>query len=435
MPRRPAPKTLARVPALRERAEARVRSSGSAAAPSPNDPAAVLHELQVHQIELEMQNEELRRVQLVLDAARLRYFDLYDLAPVGYCTVNEAGQVTEANLTAATLLAADRSGLLRKPLTAFIHPVDQDAYYLFRKSLLRSREQKSCELRLRRAGDAPFWAELSACAAQEPDGTRVLRVVMSDISERKRLEAAMALKHAELEYARSIAKAASLAKSEFLSRMSHELRTPLNAILGFAQLMETATPPPNPTQVVNLGHILRGGWYLLELVDQILDLSAIEAGSLSLMMQSVPLAEVVLDCEAMLGPQAGAAGVRLCVLLPEGGWSVWADRSRLKQILLNLLSNAIKYTPAGGLVDVSFGKVPPDRVRVSVRDTGPGLPAEKLAHLFEPFNRLGQERGERPGTGIGLVLSRQLAVALGGEIDVRSTVGVGSVFSLELAIG
>lgn len=434
MPREPTPEEAAAAWALRDRADWLVRTQ--AAAPGTGSPApaadAVLHELQVHQIELEMQNEELRRFQLVLDAARARYFDLYDLAPVGYCTLDEAGLVLEANLAAATLLGADRTSLIHQPFTAFIHTVDQDVYYLHRKELLRSGQRQSCELRLRRGAGTPFWAELVATVAEEPSGARVHRVVLSDVSERKRLEAAMLAKHAELEYARGVAQAASQAKSEFLSRMSHELRTPLNAVLGFAQLMETANPPPSPEQAESLQHILRGGWFLLELVDHILDLSAIESGKLTLVMEAVSLPEVVLDCEAMLGPQANAAGIRLRTQLPEGPWELRADRGRLKQILLNLLTNAIKYSRAGGVVEVSCSAASGERVRVSVRDTGEGLSPEQVAHLFEPFNRLGQEFGDRPGAGIGLVVSRQLAEAMGGTVGAQSTMGVGSVFWVEL---
>lgn len=425
MPVRPKPAEPETAEALRERAEGQVRSTGL-----PAD--AVLHELRVHQIELEMQNEELRRTQMVLDVARARYFDLYDLAPVGYCTISEAGLVLEANLTVATLLGVARNTLINQPFSRFLLSIDQDVYYLHRKQLLRSGERQSCEVRLRKGDTTPFWAELVATVAVDPEGAPVQRVIVTDISERKRMEAAMLEKHAELEFARSAAQAASVAKSEFLSSMSHELRTPLNAVLGFAQLMQSASPPPSPAQQASLGHIVRGGWFLLELVNQILDLSAIEAGRLTLKIEAVSVPEVILDCGAMLGPQARAAGIHLGVRLPEDPCVLQADRSRVKQILLTLLSNAILYTPKGGTVEVSWGLATVGRVRVSVRDTGEGLSAEKLAHLFEPFNRLGQENSDRPGTGIGLVLSRRLAAAMGGEIGVQSTVGVGSVFWVEL---
>ena len=379
-----------------------------------------------------MQNDELLRTQLVLEAARARYFELYDLAPVGYVTLSEAGLVTEANLTVAALLGVGRDALVNQPFTQFLHPIDQDVYYLHRRKWVRSGERQAFDVRMRTGDGTPFWAELVATVAAGADGAKVERVIVTDVSDRKRLELAMLDKHEELEGARRAAQAASAAKSEFLSRMSHELRTPLNAVLGFAQLMESGSPPPTPGQQESLEHILRSGWFLLKLIEEILDLSTIESGKLTLTFEPVPLAEVILDCEAMMAPVARAAGIPLGFRLLEGPCVVQADRSRLKQILVNLLSNAIKYTPRGGTVDISWGLPSIGRVRVSVRDTGEGLSAEKLSHLFEPFNRLGQESGDRPGTGIGLVVSRRLAAAMGGEIGVQSAVGAGSVFWVEL---
>lgn len=419
--------------ALRVRAEGQVRSAGPTAGLPPGaDADAILHELRVHQVELEMQNDELLRTQLVLEAARVRYFELYDLAPVGYLTLGEAGLVTEANLTVAALLGVGRDALVNQPFTRFLHPIDQDVYHLHRRNWVRSGERQTFDVRMRTSDGTPFWAELVATVAAGADGAKVERVIVTDVSDRKRLELAMVDKHAELEAARRVAQEASVAKSEFLSRMSHELRTPLNAVLGFAQLMDSASPPPTPGQRESLGHIVRSGWFLLKLIEEILDLSSIESGKLTLTLEPVPLAEVILDCEAMMAPEARAAGIPLGSRLPVGPVAVLADRSRLKQILLNLLSNAIKYTPRGGTVEISWGQPSVGRVRVSVRDTGEGLSAEQLAHLFEPFNRLGQESGERPGTGIGLVVSRRLAVAMGGEVGVQSAVGAGSVFWVEL---
>jgi len=423
--------------ALRGRAERQVGSRGppGALAGSPPGPGdeAILHELRVHQVELEMQNEELLRTQGVLDEARARYFDLYDLAPVGYCTLDEAGVVLEANLTAATLLGVARNTLGNQPFTRFLLPVDQDVYYLHRKELKRSGERQTCEVRMRKGDGAPFWAELVTTLAVGPDGVPVQRVILSDVTDRKRMEAAMLAKHAEFECARELAQAASAAKSEFLSRMSHELRTPLNAVLGFAQLMESASPPPGPDQRESLGQILGAGWSLLGLIDELLDLSALESGKLTAVTGRVALAEVLVDCEALVGPRARAAGIQLTVGAPTQPCFVRADRSRLNQVLLTLLSNAIAYTPPGGAVEVAWGVPAAGRVRVSVRDTGAALSAERLAHVFEPFSRLGREEGDEPGAGIGLAVSRRLTEAMGGEIGAQSTPGVGSVFWIELA--
>ena len=236
----------------------------------------------------------------------------------------------------------------------------------------------------------------------------------------------------ELESAKSAAEKANLAKSDFLSSMSHELRSPLNAILGFAQLMESGLPLPTPTQKASIDQILQAGWYLLELINEILDLALIESGKLSLSLEPMLLSEVLLDCQSMIEPQAQKNGIRMSFPQLDTPYFVNADRTRVKQVLINLLSNAIKYNRAGGTVEVTCSACTAERIRISIQDTGEGLPPEKLAQLFQPFNRLGQEASAEEGTGIGLVVSKRLVELMGGEIGAESTVGVGSVFWIEL---
>jgi len=250
--------------------------------------------------------------------------------------------------------------------------------------------------------------------------------------ERTRLDQLLRNKNTELESARAVADAANQAKSDFLSNMSHELRSPLNAILGFAQLLEMGTPAHTPSQAASVGQILKAGWYLLELINEILDLALIESGHLSLSLEPTSLHELMQDCEAMIAPQAQQKGVRITFAPVRSSTWVVADRTRLKQVMVNLLSNAIKYNRAGGSAEVNYKVHSSGRLRISVRDTGLGLSDQKIALLFQPFNRLGQETGSEEGTGIGLVVSRRLVQLMGGEIGVTSTVGVGSVFWFEL---
>jgi signal transduction histidine kinase/CheY-like chemotaxis protein len=247
----------------------------------------------------------------------------------------------------------------------------------------------------------------------------------AEITERKRVES-------ELKKATAVAEKANLAKSEFLSKMSHELRTPLNSILGFAQLMEGSTPPPTASQKARLDEILRAGWYLLELINEILDLAAIDSGTPSLSLESVPLAETMRECQAMMEPLAQAHGIAMTFPKFDVPCYVNADRTRLKQVLLNLLSNAIKYNQERGTIVVDCSARSPIRTLVSITNTGAGLPTEKLAQLFQPFNRLGQETGAKEGTGIGLVVAKQLVELMGGAISAESSVGAGSVFRIEL---
>ncbi|MBK5274681.1 MAG: response regulator, partial [Desulfuromonadales bacterium] len=253
-----------------------------------------------------------------------------------------------------------------------------------------------------------------------------------DVTERKRLDQVLQEKNIELESARSVAEKANLSKSEFLSSMSHELRSPLNAILGFAQLMESGAPLPTPDQKASIDQILKAGWYLLELINEILDLALIESGRLTLTLEPMSLSDVMLECRAMIEPQAQKSGIRMSFPRFEQPYFVNADRTRVKQVLINLLSNAIKYNRPQGAVEVTGSACTENRIRISVHDTGEGLSPEKLTQLFQPFNRLGQEAGAEEGTGIGLVVSKRLVESMGGEIGVESSVGTGSMFWFEL---
>jgi len=251
-------------------------------------------------------------------------------------------------------------------------------------------------------------------------------------AEKARLDQILQDKNVELERAMLVADKANLAKSDFLSSMSHELRTPLGAILGFAQLLESGIPLPTPAQKRSIDQILKAGWYLLELINEILDLALIESGKLSLSLEPVSLAEAMHECEVMIEPQAHERGISVAFSRFETPFFVNADRTRVKQLLINLLSNAIKYNRPNGKVEVTFTQAPPDSIRISVRDTGEGLTPEQVAQLFQPFNRLGQKSDAEQGTGIGLVVCKRLVELMGGKIGVDSTVGQGSVFWFEL---
>ncbi|WP_426075761.1 PAS domain-containing hybrid sensor histidine kinase/response regulator [Janthinobacterium sp. PSPC3-1] len=250
--------------------------------------------------------------------------------------------------------------------------------------------------------------------------------------ERELLNRVLSDNSVELENARAQADKANRAKSEFLSSMSHELRTPLNAVLGFAQLMASDTPPPSASQQRSLDQILNGGWYLLRLINEILDLSMIESGRVAMSREAMALTEVLRDCRAMITPQAQKRHITLTFPSLAQPFYVHADLTRVKQVVINLLSNAIKYNRSGGSVLVECQQHG-ERVRLSVRDTGNGLSAEQLQQLFQPFNRLGQEAGTEEGTGIGLVVTKQLVELMGGTLGVESEVGVGTLFWIELA--
>jgi len=233
--------------------------------------------------------------------------------------------------------------------------------------------------------------------------------------------------------ARDIADAANRAKSEFLSRMSHELRTPLNAVIGFGQLLEMDSLDGRSREHVQ--HILKGGRHLLELINEVLELSRIEAGELHISPEPVPLQETVREAVSLVQPLAAKRDIDVSAdmsgLASDG--HVYADRQRLKQVLLNLLSNAIKYNKDGGEVTVSFARTDAERIRIIVADTGIGIPPDRFSGVFEPFERLGAETSDVQGTGLGLALSRRIVEAMGGSISFESQIGQGTTFTVEFA--
>lgn len=258
-----------------------------------------------------------------------------------------------------------------------------------------------------------------------PDGGRVgFRV---DITELKQAQE-------ELQKAIVSAEKASNAKTEFLSSMSHELRTPMNAVLGFAQLLQMNPQVPlHPKQCDAVEQILKAGNHLLELINEILDLSRIEAGRVSLSLEDVDPHEVVEECLAYIAPLADKRGIDVAAdVPPERGFTIHADRTRFKQVLLNLLSNAVKYNIENGQVTLSIHTAQEGFVRFSVADTGPGIAKDKQAEIFEPFSRLGAETSNIEGTGIGLTISRKLAQLMDGKLDFESVVGKGTTFWIDL---
>ncbi len=316
---------------------------------------------------------------------------------------------------------------------ACLHPEDREKCLGEIATALRGAKEFDTEYRIIRPDGEIRYLKAAARTLRGSDNSVVRLIgVNFDITERKLADERLQQTNVKLEIAKSAAEKANLAKSDFLSSMSHELRSPLNAILGFAQLMESESPAPSAGQTENIAQILQAGWYLLKLINEVLDLAVIESGNLSLSTEAVSLSELMSECRSMMEPQAQQRGILMSFPTFDNAVFVTVDRTRLKQIIINLLSNAIKYNKERGSVVVDWKEIAPGHIRISIQDTGAGLPPEKLAQLFSPFNRLGQEAGVVPGTGIGLVVSKRLAELMGGVIGVESTVGVGSVFWCEV---
>ena len=346
-------------------------------------------------------------------------------------TTDPAGIITDVNKQMEALTGSTRDELIGSPFKSYF--TDSARAEAGIKLVLSDKKVTDYELTARARDGKKTLVSYNATTFHDRDRTlQGVFGVARDVTERKRFEQALQETNVELESAKSAAEKANLAKSDFLSGMSHELRSPLNAILGFAQLMDTASPPPSDIQKESITQILQAGWHLLKLINEILDLSVVESGKVSLSLEPVSLPEVLLECQTMMEAQAQQRGIVMTFPQFKQPSFIWADQTRLKQIVINLLSNAIKYNQASGQVTVDYTVMSSECIRISFKDTGAGLSPEKIAQLFQPFNRLGQEAGIVAGTGIGLVVTKQLVELMDGVMGVDSTVGQGSVFWVEL---
>ncbi|MEY2526124.1 MAG: hypothetical protein QOE73_895, partial [Verrucomicrobiota bacterium] len=361
-----------------------------------------------------------------LEASEQNFRQIFEEAPIGMAVVGLDHRFTQANTSLCHMVGYSEEELKSRTALDITFPGDRTASKELAQAMLDGAERNSLEKRyLRKNGDV-VWAMRTGCVIRDGSGEpRHFLIMVEDISERKRAEVA-------LREAKETADRANRAKSEFLSRMSHELRTPLNAILGFGQLLDRQNP--TDTQRSRISHIIGAGRHLLDLINEILDISRIEAGRMQLSVEPVCMGDALAEAIDLMRPLAAERSIELLGPVKMDNHSyVLADRQRFKQVLLNLLTNAVKYTPIVGRVTVSCGESGKDKLRVVVSDTGAGIPAEKLSRLFTPFDRLGAEQSDVQGTGLGLALSQRLILAMGGTIGVDSDVGHGSTFWVELS--
>jgi PAS domain S-box-containing protein len=359
-----------------------------------------------------------RELQAALDANQLIMDNSQDVI----CTIDENGRFLSLNAACEELWGYKPAELVGRRYIELVFEEDRPKTEASARDMLVTGKVSDFVNRSTRK-DGTLVDVLWSATWSAKD--RIMFCVAHDVTDRARIEKA-------LREAKDEADRANHAKSDFLSRMSHELRTPLNSILGFSQLLDRQSP--TETQRPRIRYILSAGRHLLNLINEVLDISRIEAGTLQLSVEPVCLEEAIGEAVDLMRPLAAERTIGLaadCSL--QTTTYVLADRQRLKQVLLNLLSNAVKYTGTEGSVTVSVTDSGAGVAkRIAVRDTGAGIPVEKLARLFTPFDRLGAEQSTVEGTGLGLALCQRLVHAMHGTIGVASTLGNGSTFWVEL---
>src|SRR5262249_20152541 len=363
---------------------------------------------------------EQKRAEQALRDAEQKYRAMFENAIEGIFQSTPDGKFLSVNPALARIFGYDSPEELIGSITdiqntIYVDPKRREAF----KQLIEA--QGSVELfeyEVFRKDKSKLWLCENSRVVRDSEGkVSYYEGTVENITERRRVE--------EVERA-------SKAKSEFLSRMSHELRTPLNAILGFGQLLERQTP--TPVQKNRIAHILTAGRHLLNLINEILDIARVESGRFQLSLEPVLVGQEVDEAIELIRPMAADRHIEIERFgLFEGSPSVLADRQRLKQVLLNLLSNAVKYNRPAGRVAVDLSAQEGERFRISICDDGPGIPADKRARLFSPFDRLGAEHTDTQGTGLGLALSKRLTEAMGGSIGEGGP-AMGACFWIEFPL-
>jgi PAS domain S-box-containing protein len=410
---------------------------------------ATLEELSIAEAELRSQHESLVEAHRLLELQRERYHTLFQLAPDPYLVTDQKGIIEEANAAAGDVLGVPSALLVRRPLSAYL---DGEARAEFEHRLDR----------LTASGRLDKWG----LAIEAPDGRLVPMEATASLAGKgsicwlfrdagvrraseesmhalnRSLNARVAQRTRELEVAlegeqsaRKEAEAANRIKTELFARLSHEFRTPLHAVSGYLEILEQNIHGVlTPDQRRDVARIHQAQEHLITLVNMILDFAKLEGGPIELSMAEIPVEETLRGAEALVAPQFAKKAIVYTHHAGDPSVTVFADREKVQQIVLNLLANAMRFTPAGGAVDLDW-RIENDALLVRVRDTGPGIPEDKADQIFEPFVQL-RVPGSIPsgGTGLGLAISRDLARAMGGDVRVTSAVGVGSVFTLMLAI-
>jgi PAS domain S-box-containing protein len=443
---------------LRQRAEERIGKTGTAHITGTEDPLSLLHELQVHQVELEMQNAELRLTRDELEAVLEEYTDLYDFAPVGYFTFDHNGTISRVNLTGATLIGIERARLVGMNFGQFVTEEARPVFNAFLGKVFTSSDKEECELTLLENAETRLIVHMEGWVAKTG---QKCRIAVIDITERKRAEevlrlskeAAEAFRRAEdaeetlrmakaaaetYRQAKEAAEATAREKSQFLINMSHELRTPMTGILGLLQLALEEELAPVPREYLET--TLSSARSLLRIFNDILDMAYLESGKLTIEAKPFSPKTCITEAVDIIAPEVRRKGLELAVTATEEVPDiVVGDQVRLRQVLINLIGNAVKFTEAGNVwVRVTAGKTVSGgkkEITFTVTDTGIGVPDKKKELLFRTFSQVDASLSRKyGGTGLGLSICREIVDLMGGTITFESEEGAGSSFSFTIPL-
>ncbi len=377
---------------------------------------------------LKEEAREREQAEAAMRESETRFRNIFNTVPIGVVYTDLGGRIQHVNPQLSTLTGYTANELIRMDVYDYLHPEEADAErHTIDRLLAGDWPMHRGHRRVVRKSGELVLVQMTLTLLRDRDGQpRRIVGVMEDITEHLRL--------VEAERAREQAESANQAKNEFLSRMSHELRTPLNAMLGFAQLLELDQRHPlAPTQRPWVAQIQQAGWHLLDMINDVLDLSRIESGNMRLSLDRLDLEALVKSSLALVERDAQHRALAIACHFDHRGAAAKGDSTRVRQVLINLLSNAVKYNRDNGRIDIET-RVEGHQLQLTVRDTGLGMSTDQMADLFQPFNRLGREWSGTQGTGIGLVISQRLAELMGGRLHATSTPGAGSAFVLSLPL-
>ncbi len=437
----------------RERAESRYGVDRSIAEESHERLLAAYEELSVAEEELRSQHEAILEAHRQIEIERNRYWTLFEFAPDPYVVTDQYGTIEQANTAAAEFLGVPAALLVGKPMVSFVDLRTRPEFRAYLRTLVGAvrTDRMIVDLNVRDGRILPVETTVAAIQSH-PAGAQYCWLLRDLSSQRESEESMAALNRAlnarvaqrtrELEIAlageqraRKDAEAANRIKSELFARLSHEFRTPLHAVSGYLEILQQNIHGGlNEEQRKDVDRIHQAQEHLMALVNMILDFAKLEGGLVELAMAEIPIEETLRSAESLVTPQFVKKGVNYTHRGGDPSYTVFADREKVQQIIVNLLANAVKFTPPGGSVDLEW-RIEEDHLIVRVRDTGSGVPEEKIEQIFEPFVQV-RSPGAMPsgGTGLGLAISRDLARAMGGDVRATSRLGVGSVFTLTLPL-